>query len=574
MKKIIYIFSITSMFFGCSDYTDLGENPNQLHTDQAQPDQYISAAQTMSYSLQASTMERLGLLFSNTCGGNVQSFAAPFNNELTFNMTTTFYSTIFSSIYLNTNSYQKIIDYNDTNQKFVEFKAMAKIGKVYNMQYLVDLYGDVPYKEIFQGINNPRPKYDDDFYVYQQLFNELDEARTLINDLNNSVYPASTGESASTDMIFGGDMTKWKLFANTIELKMLVRMSNCTGAAATYRDTRLANMVANNYNSFITSDVTIQPGYNSGRSDTMNPMFSSFVCDNLGNVSSYTLFCPSGHIAKCLNLYANINYPSPASQEVITGSSTGMKYPNVADPRRGSMFANPTSMRAVTQGSTIVDVFKPGPQATSQPSRLAGYFFNLYDNAGVGSANIPVSLATGKVKQSEVDKYGAGKGYIMTMAECYFLQAEAAHLASTVSGYAVLGLNAQANFTSGVDASMLQYKVTSANANTYKTQISSTSTSNLKYYYYNTSNSYSENYHAIMYQKWLAVVPSNAIECYLDNTRTGYPATPLPLNNSFTSRPKRLLYPNSEYIANSTNVPNVTSSDVFSINSYSPFWLQ
>ena len=567
MKKLIVLLLSALSFVSCDNYLDLGDNPNNLHTDVAKPDQYLSAAQTSSYSLQASTKQRLGLLFSNACGGNVQSFASPFNDEFNFNVTTTFYSSIFTSTYLVTNSYQKIIDYNDTNLEYTNFKAIAKIGKVYNMQYIVDLYGDAPYTEMFKGLNNVTPKYDDDFFIYQQLFKELDEARTLIDDVTAGTYP-NTLSASTTDFIFGGDLSKWKLFANSIELKMLVRMSKCTGAAGNYRDTRLSNLVSTSNNNFINEDVTINPGYSTARTDSVNPQFSTFLCDNLGNPTGFTVYTPSGYIVKCLNTYANVTYNTPADKEIVSGK--GVFYPNVADPRRSSLFSgNP--QRGVTQGSTVVDAIKPGASPNSQPSRFAGGFFNLYNNTGYGGTITPGGNG---ISQADCDAYGASKGFIMTKAEVLFLQAEAAHLATQIAGYAVLGLNAQTCFTNAIDASMDQYQITSSSKSTYINQISNTTNPNLKNFWYNAGSTFDEKYNAIMYQKWISILPSNAIESYLDLTRTGFPINPLPLGNSYSQRPNRLIYPISEYIANSANVPNVTIGDLFSVSSKSPFWLQ
>lgn len=571
MKKLIVLILSTLTFVSCDNYTDVGENPNNLHTADAKPDQYLSAAQALSYSNQATTMEQLGLLFANTCGGNVQTYATPFINEFSFNVSTTFYSTIFTNIYLNTNSYQKIINYNDVNAEYKNFKAIAKIGKVYNLQYVVDLYGDAPYVEAFQGLNNVTPKYDDDYFIYQQLFAELDDARALIDNVIGNVYP-NTISAASTDIIFQGDLSKWRRFANTIELKMLIRMSNCSGAAAAYRDARLANMVANNNNVFITSDITINPGYSTARIDTMNPQFGYFISDNVGNPQYFGLFAPSGYIVKCLNAYANVNYASTSDQEIIPGK--GVFYPNVEDPRRKAIFAisSTGAQRGVTQGSTIVDVIKPGTTNTGQPSRFGSAFFNLYNNTSFSGSL--VTSPSGLFSSTLRNALGSSNGYIMTMAESSFLQAEAAHLGTQIPGYAVLGLNAQSAFTSGVSYCMSQYLITSSAMNNYITQISNTSNANLKNFWYNPSNTFAQNYHAIMYQKWLSLAPSNAIESYLDLTRTGYPINPLPLNNSYPQRPNRLIYPSSEYIANSSNVPNVTIGDLFSVNAKSPFWLQ
>ncbi|MEC4049530.1 SusD/RagB family nutrient-binding outer membrane lipoprotein [Flavobacterium sp. SUN046] len=558
MKKLKIVVLLLSLgFISCDNYLDMGPNPNQLNTDQATPDQYLSAAQTLSYSTQSSTMERLGLLFSNACGGNVQSYASPFNDEYAMNITSVFYKGIWENIYLRVGAYQKIIDYNDVGLQYKEFKAIAKIGKVYNMQYIVDLYGDAPYTEAFKGISNITPKYDDDFFIYQQLFKELDEARAIIDDINNGLYPASAGESAAYDTMLTGSMANWKLFANTIELKMLLRMSNTTGAAAAYRDQRLADMVTNGNANFITQDVGIQPGYSDSRNDTVNPFVYNFGWDLNANPTNYNLFAASGHIAKCMNTYANINYASPADQEVIPGS--GVFYPNLPDPRRFSIFVSSSgSYRGVTQGSLFVDTFKPGGSTTGQPSKFSGYFFNPYNQTGNGST-LPTT--------SSGNTLAGVKGYVMTYAEACFLQAEAAHLGAVKPAYALLGLNAQSAFNAGVTSSMSFY---SATIGSYLTTINATKPN----YGYNPANTFAQNYNAIMYQKWIAVLPSNAIESYIDNTRTGYPKNPMPLNSSYTQRPNRLIYPSSEYVANSANVPNVTVNDLFNVNSKSPFWLQ
>lgn len=53
------------------------------------------------------------------------------------------------------------------------------------MQYVVDLYGSVPYSEAFKESDNATPKYDKDVDVYKGLADELMSARTLI-DANGS----------------------------------------------------------------------------------------------------------------------------------------------------------------------------------------------------------------------------------------------------------------------------------------------------------------------------------------------------------------------------------------------------
>lgn len=555
MIKLILPVVAVMLFSSCDNYFDINENPNDLHQDEAKPYMYLPSAQVGAFRVQATTMNRLGLLFSNAAGGNVQSYASPFNDEFNLNITTTFYAGIFEGIYLNANTFQKITEYPDADGKYAGYKAVAKICKAYYMQYLVDLYGDVPYTEAFKGQANLTPRYNDDQKVYQELLAELDAARAIISDIQNGVN-ANAEDISAYDVMLQGDLSKWEQFANTIELKMLVRMSNNTGAVAAWRDARLANLVPN----FIQDDVKINPGYSASTDSQVNPQVLNFGYNSAGIVTNRNIYCISGHLAKSVNPYASINYGSPAEQEVIPGS--GVFYPNVLDPRRFRLFATASSTQAfhkgVTQGSLSVDVYNPaGGSPIGQPSKFAGYFYNPYNEGGVNT--IPTNPNT------RVTWFAANSGYVMTLAEAHFIQAEAAILGG---GYAVLGLDAEAHFDAGVNATMPFYQAApGAYLATIKTKPN---------YGYSPAFTVQQNHHAIMYQKWIAVMQNNAIEAYIDNTRTGYPLNPMPLNvdASKPTRPKRLIYPNSEYIANANNVPNVTSTDIFASTSPShPFWL-
>ncbi|WP_329805729.1 SusD/RagB family nutrient-binding outer membrane lipoprotein [Flavobacterium facile] len=563
MKNLKIIVPVLGLLFAsCDNYFDVNTNPNELLTAQGLPTQFLPAAELGQFRIQSNTMNRLGLLFSNATGGNVQSYASPFNTEFSLNLSTSSYSGIFEGLAVNSSNFQKIIDYNDPDNKYVGCKAIAKIYKVYNLQYLVDLYGNIPYSQAFQGDANLTPAYDDDQQIYKKLLIELDEARVLLADLQSNVYP-NNSDLANLDIVLGGDYLAWEQFANTIELKMLLRMSKTTGATAAWRDVRLTGLAGK---SFVSQDITINPGFNNSTDSQVNPFITAFGWDAAGNTTNRNLFCASGHIVKALNPYTSVNYSSPAAQEVVAGS--GVFYPNVLDPRRSRLFSfagtSPTSyQKGVTQGSTAPDVYYPSPSVTStgQPSKFSPFFFNPHFQVAPGNASGLPNTNVGNF-------YANVDGYIMTIAESYFLQAEAAHLGATTSpAYAVLGLDASASFNAGVTATMSHY---TAAIGTYLTTINTKPN-----FGYNAAFTPAQNYHAIMFQKWIALLNSNAIESYLDNTRTGYPLNPMPIGTTRTKRPYRLLYPTSEYIANANNVPNVSIDNIFDItNKYVPFWLQ
>jgi Starch-binding associating with outer membrane len=92
--------------------------------------------------------------------------------------------------------------------------AIARILKAYIFSTLTDIYGDIPYSKALQGDNGIVP-YDKQQAIYTDLFKELTEA----------VAQFDGGVAVSGDILFGGDETKWKQFANSIHLLMALRIS-------------------------------------------------------------------------------------------------------------------------------------------------------------------------------------------------------------------------------------------------------------------------------------------------------------------------------------------------------------
>lgn len=93
-------------------------------------------------------------------------------------------------------------------------RAVAKILKAYFFWSITDRWGDVPYTEALQGLNNFTPQYDTQEFIYNSLFMELKEANDMIVSGN-----------ISDDIVYGGDMDKWKKLGNTIRLLMALRLS-------------------------------------------------------------------------------------------------------------------------------------------------------------------------------------------------------------------------------------------------------------------------------------------------------------------------------------------------------------
>lgn len=92
--------------------------------------------------------------------------------------------------------------------------AVAKILKAYFYWHITDRWGDVPYSQALKGRENFTPKYDKQKDIYDSLFVLLDQANSTI----------ITG-NIKNDIMYNGDMTKWKKLGNTIRMLMGLRLS-------------------------------------------------------------------------------------------------------------------------------------------------------------------------------------------------------------------------------------------------------------------------------------------------------------------------------------------------------------
>lgn len=106
---------------------------------------------------------------------------------------------------------------NDANQ--VNVNAACRVYFVYMMSVITDTYGNVPYFEAGRGFINDKvnPKYDNQKDIYYDFFNQLDTAVTEFS---------ATGGKISSDVIYDGDVAKWKKFANSLRLRYAMRISD------------------------------------------------------------------------------------------------------------------------------------------------------------------------------------------------------------------------------------------------------------------------------------------------------------------------------------------------------------
>ncbi|MEP6711792.1 MAG: SusD/RagB family nutrient-binding outer membrane lipoprotein [Ferruginibacter sp.] len=295
MKKIFLIITSVALIagIGCKKgYLDVNTNPNQ--STAADPGSVLPSAlvATVAQWYPGPTAHS-GWLASWAISG---SFAISSTDFSTYKMTTDFGDGTWATTYDNLEDYQYIQD-KSASTKLPFLEGVARVMKVYQFHHLVDLFNDIPYTDALKGPLSLRPTYTKGMVVYDSLFNELQKGITLIKN-------AGLTAAANSDVMFSGDKTKWIQFANTVRLRMLLRMSELTAKPAFFQ-TNL-DLTKNETAGFLTEDALVQPGY-SNSAGKGNPFWQRFYDLNGGAVSSFGDFWAPSKFA--VSFYQTNNDP-------------------------------------------------------------------------------------------------------------------------------------------------------------------------------------------------------------------------------------------------------------------------
>ena len=168
------------------------------------------------------------------------------------------------------------------NNYLINKNSIARIWQVYLFSQLTDLFGDIPYSQALQGATglNFTPAYDRQQNIYPALINELKQA-TAAMDPSQALFPTNA------DPIYQGNITKWANFANSLRLRLAMRLSvvNPTKAQQEIADLQPAAFISTNsenaifrYNGEIRNPLydLIQSGQSGGRTYP-----SKFLIDKL-----------------------------------------------------------------------------------------------------------------------------------------------------------------------------------------------------------------------------------------------------------------------------------------------------
>jgi hypothetical protein len=103
------------------------------------------------------------------------------------------------------------------NKELKGYQAVSEIMQVWMFSILTDVYGDIPYSEVAQAADeNYTPAFDTQESIYKSMLESLKKASDLIDSANSGI---------KGDLVYNGDLLGWKKFANSLRLRLAMRLS-------------------------------------------------------------------------------------------------------------------------------------------------------------------------------------------------------------------------------------------------------------------------------------------------------------------------------------------------------------
>lgn len=379
-----------------------------------------------------------------------------------------------------------IADAEDRN--FNNYKGIALVLRACIFQGITDNFGPIPYSEAAKAGNNINfPKYDSQEEVYKGILSELETANELFG---------TTNELINGDILYNGDISGWKKFANGLRLRILMQQS--------------------------------------GRVDP-----SAEMQKIVGNLSVFPLF--TSHLEQAALQYVEEignEHPSYRGNVSDWASSTRLSYTMETilkdrnDPRL-AVFAMPTPASAGTGTPEYGGV----PNGFQDVSNWNG---GVANHSAVGLLWAPTQFAPEFASQT------AAQSVFMSYSEVQFILAEARE-----KGFITTG-NAETYYLNGV-RSQFDYYASRIPANFVLPTAAQVIPPNSYYTQPNVAftGTLDEKLEKIYVQKWLSLF-LNGGEAWSHWRRTGVPEI-LPGPNNEGYIPVRYVYPADEKRLNEEN---------------------
>jgi hypothetical protein len=531
-KTFLYITAAALSLAGlsaCSDFEDMNVDPEHLSGGNLNYNLLFTGAQVQALGSDYDVW-RNGIIYCSMMLQHTSTVGWP--TDYNFYAYSEGYNAAYWEIYSSDNrgAIREII--NVLNQwkdaeGFENDYQIARIMKAYTFQRMTDLYGDVPYSEVGRikdGVGYP--KFDTQESIYDDLLKELDEAQAAIS--------GSASQLGSADLYYAGDAGKWKKLANSLMLRVAMRLSKVNPEKA---KTWAAKAAANGLFASVDDNAMLVHTDGTPSNDSGEPYAKIFSDADAGT------FFISETFMDILKNASDPRLPLIASVcEDPTKNYSSSEY------QKGN--TDPTIQRGLPVGYDRCDL----AQSTTEDT----YKWNLASAISAADAAAFSSAPAGyRSFYSVPNRYTysdpkTAPTMIVTHAETQLLLAEAA-----VRGWITTG-TAEEYYRAGVKAAMEQFKFY-GNAQELYGQHLSASTVDAYVNALTLSGSDEEKIKAINTQYYITTF-CDEYEAFANWRRSGYPEL-TPVQNStyqVTSHvsneiPRRFTYPSSESQSNPAN---------------------
>lgn len=203
--KLLYAFLLVFGLSSCGDLFNLDINTDPNNPAKASSDLLLSQSEiNLAYTF-------------NGLSANSQGFMGLIDNYSRWNISQGDFNGTWRSIYSDLlKDLEGIIAANQGETGSPQYLGIAQLLKSFVVVNLVDFFGDIPYKEALQGdaaTSIKNPKFDKDKEVYDAMFVLIDQGIANVTNARNPV-------AINGDLIYGGNVSRWEKFGNTLKFRM------------------------------------------------------------------------------------------------------------------------------------------------------------------------------------------------------------------------------------------------------------------------------------------------------------------------------------------------------------------
>jgi len=239
MKKLVAIISLVLLFSSCDKFLDINENPN--YPTDVSDELLLTSSIAAVTNVYAADWGLIGSFWSQHWAQNNTSSQYKIYESYSISSNTNVIERSYLTMYVDGLSDNEIfLKKVEANENWGGY-LMGAVIKAYGFQYLVDMYGNIPYTEAFLGSEKLNPVIDKGDKVYEAIYT------LLKTGLSKDVSKFVPENYELNDIIFGGNIDDWAAFGQSLRLRILLRQFDANTTFATAEITKLlADMEAEN----------------------------------------------------------------------------------------------------------------------------------------------------------------------------------------------------------------------------------------------------------------------------------------------------------------------------------------